>query len=85
MLPDSDSAIRFATRSTVPPFWVFLGWHFTHSERNGSVGLVNVVIGSVGTVGTTLGSVADQLSLRPITDDTLFEEILMEDLPTAFH
>jgi len=30
--------------------WVFLGWHFAHSDRNGLVGLVNVVNGSVGTV-----------------------------------
>jgi len=36
--------------STVPPFWVFLGWHFAYSERNGPVWLVNVVNGSVGTV-----------------------------------
>jgi len=34
----------------VPPFWVFPGWHFAHSDKNGPVGLVNVVNGSVGTV-----------------------------------
>jgi len=49
-LPDSESAIRFAIGSTVPPFWVFPGCHFAHSDRNGPVGLVNVVNGSVGTV-----------------------------------
>jgi len=49
-LPDSESAIRFAIGSTVPPLWVFPGWHLTHSDRSGSVGLVNVVNGSVGTV-----------------------------------
>jgi len=49
-LRDSESAIRFAIGSTVPPFWVFPGWHFAHSDRNGPVGLVNVVNGSVGTV-----------------------------------
>jgi len=36
--------------STVTPCWVFPGWHFAHSDRNGPVGLVNVVNGSVGTV-----------------------------------
>jgi len=50
LLPDSESAIRFAIGSTVSPFWVFPGWHFTHSERNGPIGLVNVLNGSVGTV-----------------------------------
>jgi len=49
-LPDSESAIRFLIRSTVLPFWVFSGWHLAHSDRNGPVGLVNVVNGSVGTV-----------------------------------
>jgi len=47
LLPNSESAIRFTIGSTVLPFWVFPGWHFAHSERNGAVGLVN---GSVGTV-----------------------------------
>jgi len=45
--PNSESAIGFAIGSTVPPFWVFLGWHFADSDRKGLVGLVN---GSVGTV-----------------------------------
>jgi len=49
-LPDSESAIRFVIGSMYPPFWVFPGWHFTHSDRIGPVGLVNVVNGSVGTV-----------------------------------
>jgi len=47
LIPDSESAIRFAIGSTVLPFWVFPGWQ---TARNGSVGLVNVVYGSVGTV-----------------------------------
>jgi len=42
--------IRFAIGSTVLPFWVLLGWHFVHSDRNGPVWLVNVVNGSVETV-----------------------------------
>jgi len=46
-LPDSASAIRFTIATTVPPSWVFLGWQFAHSDRNGTVGSVN---GSVGTV-----------------------------------
>jgi len=46
-LPGPESVIRFAIGSTVPPFWVFPGWHFAHSERGGSVSLVNVVNGSV--------------------------------------
>jgi len=50
VLPDSESAIGFAIGSTVPPFWVFPGWHFARSDRNGPVWLVNVVNGSVGTV-----------------------------------
>jgi len=58
--------------STVLPFSVFPGWHFAHSDRNGPVGLVNVVDESVRAVGTTLGTVAGQLSSRPITDDALF-------------
>jgi len=37
-------------RKYVPPFWVFPDWHFSHSDRNGPVGIVNVVNGSVGTV-----------------------------------
>jgi len=32
------------------PFWVFPGWRFAHSDRNGPVELVNVVNGSVGPV-----------------------------------
>jgi len=58
----------------VPPFWVFPGWHFVHSDRNGPVALVNVVNGSVeqSPVGTTLGVAVGQLSSRPITDDALF-------------
>jgi len=43
-LPDSESAIRFPIGSLV---YAIPGWHFTHSDRNGPVGLVN---GSVRTV-----------------------------------
>jgi len=50
VLPDLVSAIRFTIGSLVSPFWVFWGWHFAHSDRNGLVGLVNVVNGSVGTI-----------------------------------
>jgi len=64
-LPDSESANRFAIGSTVLPCWVFLGWHFVHSDKNRPVGLAN------GSVGTTMGTVAGQLSSRPITDGTL--------------
>jgi len=49
-LLDSESAIGFVIRSTVPPFWVFLDSYFAHSDRNRPVGLVNVVNGSVETV-----------------------------------
>jgi len=49
-LPDSEYAIRFAMGSMGLPFWVFPGWHLAHSDRNGPVGLVNVVNGSVGTI-----------------------------------
>jgi len=49
-LVDSESVIRFAIGSTVVPFWMFPGWRFTRSDRNGPVGLVNVANGSVGTV-----------------------------------
>jgi len=38
-LSDSESAIRFIVGSMVPPFGVFPGWHFAHSDRNGPVGL----------------------------------------------
>jgi len=34
-LPDLESAIRFAIGSTVPPFWVFPGWHCAHSDKMG--------------------------------------------------
>jgi len=72
-LPDSESAITFAIGSTVLPFWVFPGWHFAHSDRNGPVGLVNVVNGSVLTVTRWhhTGHRGRQLSSRSITDDTL--------------
>jgi len=51
-LLDSEAAIRFVIGSTVPPFWALSGWHFAHSDRNGLVGLVNVMNGSVGTVAS---------------------------------
>jgi len=38
---------QIQTRSTVSPVWVFPGWLFAHSVRNGALCLVN---GSVGTV-----------------------------------
>jgi len=44
-LPDSESATIFSIGSTVSPFWVFPGSFFTRSDRNGPVGLVNVVNG----------------------------------------
>jgi len=75
-LPDSESAVRFAIGSTVQPFWVFTGWHFVHSDRNGPVGLVNVVNGSVGTVisrhhtGHRGGPAI--VTSHSLTDDTLF-------------
>jgi len=46
-LPVSESAIRFVIGSTVLPFPC---WHFAHLDRNGPVGLVNVLNGSVGIV-----------------------------------
>jgi len=59
---DSRSKVRFQ------PFWVLLGFHFAHSDRNGPVGLANVVNGSVETVTSQhhTGPVVDQLSSRPI-------------------
>jgi len=72
-LPDSESSIRFAIGSTVPPFWMFPGRHFAHSDRNGLVRLVNIANGSVGTV-------AGQLSSRPITDDTLSYYLFVLDV-----
>jgi len=60
-LSDSESATRFAIGSTVPPVWLFPGWHFAHSDRNGAVGLVN---GSVGTV--------TNLDTRPVDRHCLF-------------
>jgi len=53
---DSRSEVRYRC------FWV--GTSPIHS--------VCFVNGSVGTVGTTRGTVAGQLSARPIADDTLF-------------
>jgi len=63
-LPNLESAIRFAIEYTVSPFWVFLGWHFVNSYRNGPVWLVNVVNISVGTV-------TSRHHTWHITDDTL--------------
>jgi len=48
LLGNSNRKLGFPIQN--PTFWVFPGWHFAHSDRNRSVGLVNVVTGSVETV-----------------------------------
>jgi len=70
-LPDSESAISFEIGSMVLPFWVFTGWHFTHSDRNGPVGLVNVVRGAVTSRHHT-GHRGRTAIIMSHTDDTLF-------------
>jgi len=76
-LPDPESAVKFAIGSTVPPFWVFLGWRFAHSDRNGPVELVNVVNGSVGTVISQhhTGHRGGPAIVTSHTDDTLFSGV----------
>jgi len=63
---------RFAIGSTVPPFWVFQGWHFAHSNRNGPVGLVIVVNGSVGTITSRHHTGHRGRPTIPITDDIFY-------------
>jgi len=57
-IPDSESAIRFAIWSTVPLSILCFRVTFSYKLHRED--------------GTTLGTVAGQLSSRPITDDTLF-------------
>jgi len=54
-LPNSESFT--AIESTFPPFWVFPGWYFARSDRNGAVSQLGPMNGSVGT--------AASLNIRP--------------------
>jgi len=48
LLGNSNRKPGFPIQNFVSPFWVFSGWHFSHSHRNGLVELVTVMSGSVG-------------------------------------